>query len=91
MQLSPLAWDLLAALAASPGRVLTREALCLRLWPDEDAAPQPQQLDAHRRRLERRIVEQLGGAPGAEPMIQIVRGIGLRLNLAAGQVALRRG
>jgi replicative superfamily II helicase len=91
MQLSPLTWDLLAVLAASPGRVLTRELLCLRLWPDEDAAPQPQQLDAHRRRLERRITEQLGGARRDEPLIQIVRGIGLRLNLAAGQVALRRG
>jgi helicase len=89
LRLPPLGWDLLAALAESPGRVLTRESLCFRLWPETDTAPQPQQLDAHRRRLLDRLRPLLNGH--ADDLIEVVRGIGFRLNLDSGRVRLHRG
>jgi helicase len=89
LRLPPLGWDLLARLAETPGRVVTRDALCLRLWPDADDAPQPQQLDAHRRRLLALLAPTLDGLP--DPLIQVVRGIGFRLNLPAERVRLQRG
>ena len=70
-----------------PGKVLTRAALYLRLWPE--GGPEDQQLDAHRRRLARELRPALGGRPGA--LIEVVRGVGFRLNLPAHHVQLSRG
>lgn len=88
LTLPPLGWDLLAELARAPGRVVTRQALCPRLWPDVDTAPQPQQLDAHRRRVLQRLAPALNGR--ADGLIEVVRGIGFRLNLESSMVLVRR-
>ena len=97
LRLAPLLYDLLATLAAQPGRVLTRQALYQRLWPE--GGPEAQQLDAHRRRLAsalRGAASDAGDTPGSRPAgpgdwIQVVRGVGFRLNLEPALVALRRG
>jgi hypothetical protein len=87
LSLSPLLYDLLAALAQQPGRVLTRQALYHRLWPE--GGPEAQQLDAHRRRLVAALRPALGRA--ADSLVQVVRGVGFRLNVRQERVQLRRG
>jgi len=87
LALTPLTFDLLATLAERPGKVLTRAALYQKLWPE--GGPEDQQLDAHRRRLARELRPALGGRPGA--LIEVVRGVGFRLNLPAHHVQLSRG
>ncbi len=57
---------------------MTRDALHLRLWPDGDG-PEDQQLDAHRRRLVTRLRPALNER--AAGLIQVIRGIGFRLDL----------
>lgn len=84
LQLAPLGYDLLAALAERPGCVVTRAALYQKLWPD--GGPEEQQLDAHRRRLSAALAEALGGN---ETPIEVVRGSGFRLRCE--KVELKRG
>ncbi len=84
--LPPLSFELLAALAERPGEVVTRQALYARLWPD--GGPEEQQLDGHRRTMLRRLQPALGER--AVNVAEVVRGIGLRLNLPAESVLLRR-
>lgn len=87
LKLTPLSFDLLATLAERPGKVLTRAALYQRLWPE--GGPEDQQLDAHRRRLGRELREVFGGE--AARLVQLVRGVGFRLNLPENRVRLSRG
>jgi DNA-binding response OmpR family regulator len=87
VRLTPLGFDLLAALAERPGEVVTREALYCRLWPE--GGPEEQQLDAHRRRLVRRLRPVLG--PAATNAIEVVRGLGFRLAVSPATVRLRGG
>ncbi len=85
VRLTPRLFDFLAALAEMPGRVLTRQALYHRLWPEE--GPEEQQLDDTRRRLCRALAPVLGiPAP-----VEVVRGQGFRLRIDPAEVALRRG
>lgn len=93
VRLTPLTFDLLAALAEQPGRVLTRQAIYQRLWPE--GGPEDQQLDAHRRRLAGELSAALGGAGGAggsgRGVIETIRGVGFRLNVPERSVQLQRG
>ena len=84
--LPPRSYDLLAALAESPRRVLTRAFLHARLWPEGGA--EDQQLDAHRRRLIARLRPALG--PRAARVAELVRGVGFRLNLPESAVLVNR-
>ncbi len=72
-------FDLLATLAASPGRVLTRETLGTRvfggLYEESDRT-----IDSHIRNLRRK----LGPGPDGHEYIETVRGVGYR---AAGRAA----
>jgi hypothetical protein len=90
MKLTPLCFDLLAMLAEQPGKVVTRQALYNRLWPD--GGPEEEQPDAHRRSLARKLVSGLQNNPvrikGVH--IEIHRGIGARLNLLPEQITFVR-
>lgn len=82
VRLSPLDFDLLAALAREPGRVLTRQSLYHTLWPE--GGPEEQQLNAHRRRLVAALRPALGEA--APAAARVVRGVGYRLELPPSHV-----
>jgi DNA-binding winged helix-turn-helix (wHTH) protein len=86
--LAPKAFDLLLKLAQSPGEVCTRDSLYFALWPE--GGPEEQQLDAHRRTLQRLLAPALPPTPrGRTPeVVQVVRGYGFRLNLPPAQVKL---
>lgn len=87
IQLPPLGFDLLMALAERPGEVVTRQALYHRLWPE--GGPEDQQLDAHRRRLIGRLRPALGN--DAVRVAEVVRGIGFRLTLGETRIRRRAG
>jgi hypothetical protein len=86
VRLTPLSFDLLVSLAERPGKVMSREALYFRLWPE--GGPEDQQLDAHRRRLARELRAVFGAE--APRLIEVVRGLGFRLNLPQHHVHLQR-
>ncbi len=65
-------FDLLAALRESPDRVLTREALLDRVWPDVSVTDRT--VDVHIKSLRKKLQD--AGAPGE--LIETVRGVGYR-------------
>ncbi len=74
-------FDLLARLAAEPGRVVTRETLMSDVW-DENWFGSTKTLDVHIAGLRRK----LGDDPAAPRFIETVRGVGFRM-AAAGDVS----
>jgi DNA-binding response OmpR family regulator len=76
--LRPKEFDLLAVLAASPGRVFSRDELMAGVW-DENWYGPTKTLDVHVSSLRRKL------APGGEPAARIttVRGRGYRFELGA--------
>ena len=73
--LTPHEFRLLALLAASPGRVFTREQLLARAWEDGGAVTD-RTIDAHVKSLRRKLADAAG--PSAENLIETVRGVGYR-------------
>jgi DNA-binding response OmpR family regulator len=74
VELTKLEFDLLAALAGSPGRVHTRDQLVERVWGG-DYALTARTVDSHVKALRRKLGE-VGAAPG---FITAVRGVGFKL------------
>jgi two-component system response regulator RegX3 len=72
-------FDLLARLARSPGRVVTRENLMSDVW-DENWFGSTKTLDVHMAALRRK----LGEGSDAPRHIQTVRGVGFRLSATEG-------
>ena len=66
-------FEILAALAASPGRVMTRETLLERVWGDS-AYRDPRTIDVHIRHLR----EKLEREPQHPEYLLTVRGVGYR-------------
>jgi DNA-binding response OmpR family regulator len=73
VQLTYVEFELLRALAASPGRVFTREMLLQALWGGADYR-EPRTIDVHVRHLR----EKLEQDPGEPEFILTVRGVGYR-------------
>ncbi len=71
MRLTYVEFEILAALAASPGQVLTREELLERIWGDS-AYRDPRTIDVHIRHLREKL-EQDARAP---EYLLTVRGVG---------------
>ncbi len=74
LSLTKLEFDLLAALAEAPGRVLTRDQLVDKVWGGAYALT-PRTVDSHFKGLRRKLV--LAGAP--DGLIETVRAVGFRL------------
>ncbi|HET8567425.1 MAG TPA: response regulator transcription factor [Candidatus Limnocylindria bacterium] len=72
IELTPIEFRLLAALAARPGEVVQRRALLRAGWPDE-REPDPEWLKAHLARLRTKLEE------ARAPLPANVRGVGYRL------------
>ena len=66
-------FEILAALASSPGRVFTRDMLLSRIWGDS-AYRDPRTIDVHIRHLR----EKLEADPAVPEYIHTVRGVGYR-------------
>jgi DNA-binding response OmpR family regulator len=66
-------FEILAALAATPGRVFTREALLTRIWGDS-AYRDPRTIDVHIRHLR----EKIEADPKHPEFLLTVRGVGYR-------------
>ena len=73
VELTPKEFELLAALAGTPGRVFGREALLDLVW-GHDGFVQPRTVDVHVARLRAKFLS--GGLP--DPGIETVRGVGYR-------------
>ena len=73
VRLTYVEFEILAALARAPGRVLTREALLERVWGDA-AYRDPRTIDVHIRHLR----EKLERDPGTPEYLFTVRGAGYR-------------
>jgi DNA-binding response OmpR family regulator len=73
VQLTYVEFELLRTLAASPGRVFTRELLLEALWGGADYR-EPRTIDVHVRHLR----EKLERDPGEPEFILTVRGVGYR-------------
>jgi DNA-binding response OmpR family regulator len=78
VELTRLEFDLLAALATSPGRVHTREQLVERVWGGDYALTE-RTVDSHVKALRKKLAD--AGADAA--MIVAVRGVGFKLAEAA--------
>jgi DNA-binding response OmpR family regulator len=74
VELTRLEFELLAALASSPGRVHTRDQLVQRVWGGEYALTE-RTVDSHVKALRRK----LGEAGAAPSLITAVRGVGFKL------------
>jgi DNA-binding response OmpR family regulator len=72
-RLTYVEFELLAALASAPGRVLTREMLLEQVWGDS-AFRDPRTIDVHIRHLR----EKLERDPGQPEYLFTVRGVGYR-------------
>jgi two-component system, OmpR family, response regulator AdeR len=72
LALTPTEFKLLAALAAAPGRAMTREGLIERAMPESDALERT--VDGHLKNLRRKLAAAGGGA-----LLETVRGVGYRL------------
>jgi DNA-binding response OmpR family regulator len=80
--LRPKEFDLLARLAAEPGRAVTREALMDDVW-DRNWFGSTKTLDVHVAALRRRLADAAGTDPPARvPVITTLRGHGYRLEPA---------
>jgi DNA-binding response OmpR family regulator len=73
VQLTFVEFEILAALAASPGRVFTRESLLERVWGDS-AYRDPRTIDVHIRHLREKIEQD----PRNPEYLFTVRGVGYR-------------
>jgi DNA-binding response OmpR family regulator len=73
VQLTYVEFEILAALAQAPGRVLSRTALLERVWGDS-AYRDPRTIDVHIRHLR----EKLERDSGEPELILTVRGVGYR-------------
>ena len=73
MQLTYVEFEILAALARHPGRVLSRTTLLERVWGDA-AYRDPRTIDVHIRHLR----EKLERDSGEPELILTVRGVGYR-------------
>jgi DNA-binding response OmpR family regulator len=73
VRLTYVEFELLAALAASPGRVHTREMLLEQVWGDSGYRD-PRTIDVHIRHLR----EKLEGDPKDPEYLFTVRGVGYR-------------
>jgi two-component system, OmpR family, catabolic regulation response regulator CreB len=73
--LTKLEFDLLAALAAAPGRVYTRDQLVRRVWGGDHALTE-RTVDSHVKALRRKLGD--AGAPAM--LISAVRGVGFKLD-----------
>jgi two-component system, OmpR family, response regulator len=71
VRLTYVEFEILSALARSPGRVFSRSMLLERLWGDS-AYRDPRTIDVHIRHLR----EKLERDPGAPELIYTVRGVG---------------
>jgi DNA-binding response OmpR family regulator len=78
LSLTKLEFDLLAALADAPGRVLTRDQLVEKVWGGAYALT-PRTVDSHFKALRRKL--DAAGAP--EGLIETVRAVGFRLREGA--------
>jgi two-component system response regulator RegX3 len=76
VQLSRKEFDLLSVLARQPGRVVRREDLMAQVW-DENWWGSTRTLDVHVGTLRRKLET----GPGADRLVQTVRGVGFRLCL----------
>jgi len=74
VELTRLEFDLLAALASSPGRVHSRDQLVQRVWGGDYALTE-RTVDSHVKALRRK----LGEAGAAPSLITAVRGVGFKL------------
>jgi len=72
--LTKIEFDLLHALAATPGRVLTRDQLLEKVW-GSDFALTPRTVDSHVKAVRRKLEQ--AGAP--ESLIETVRSVGFRM------------
>ncbi len=72
--LTRIEFDLLHALAAVPGRVLTRDQLLEKVW-GSDFALTPRTVDSHVKAVRRKLEQ--AGAP--DSLIETVRSVGFRL------------
>jgi two-component system catabolic regulation response regulator CreB len=75
LELTKIELDLLAVLAAAPGRVHTREQLVERVWGGRVAMTE-RNVDSHVKALRRK----LGEAGAGETFIASVRGVGFKLS-----------
>ena len=66
-------FEILSALARSPGRVFTRDMLLARVWGDS-AYRDPRTIDVHIRHLREKLEEE----PRTPELIHTVRGVGYR-------------
>jgi len=76
--LTKIEFDLLDALATTPGRVLTRDQLLEKVWGN-DFALTPRTVDSHVKAVRRKL--ELAGAP--DTLIETVRSVGLRIKETA--------
>lgn len=74
LDLTPTEWDLLDAVAASPGRVYSRYELVNRVRGYEYAGYE-RTIDSHIKNLRRKL------GPGASDVVETVTGVGYRLGL----------
>lgn len=75
VRVTKIEFDLLAAMAGAPGRVLSREQLVRRVW-GEGYAITERTIDSHVKGLRRKLAE-----AGAEPaLVAAVRGVGFKLS-----------
>jgi two-component system, OmpR family, catabolic regulation response regulator CreB len=72
--LTRIEFDLLQALAATPGRVLTRDQLLEKVW-GSDFALTPRTVDSHVKAVRRKLEQ--AGAP--DSLIETVRSVGFRM------------
>jgi two-component system catabolic regulation response regulator CreB len=79
MDLTRVEFDLLRALLATPGHVLTRQEIIDRVWGDGYAITD-RTVDSHVKALRRKV----GEAGGASSLIETVRGVGYRIGDGAG-------
>ena len=75
-------FDLLARLAAEPGRAVSREALMADVW-DENWFGSTKTLDVHVAALRRKLADAADATPARVPTITTLRGHGYRLEAPA--------
>lgn len=76
--LSPREFDLLALLAAQPGRVFSRDEIERRLWGEDDRAPSSNSVDVHVANVRSKLRE-----AGSHGLIRTVRGVGYAVKSVA--------
>lgn len=72
LSLTPTEYHLLAALAAAPGKAMSRDELIERAMPDSEALERT--VDGHLKNLRRKLADR-----GVDHLLETVRGVGYRL------------